>query len=100
MKKGSKKMNRLDFVNKIYSLCKNLDWIGTATPGEIVQAVSKYRKGKKLVPLSSYKIEVNNGCLYLDGDFILRIEPLIRPMNAFSPEADYYELKCLGDIAD
>ena len=78
MKKGSNKMNRLDFVNKIYSLCKNLDWIGTATPGEIVQAVSKYRKGKKLVPLSSYKIEV----------------------NVFSPEADYYELKCLGDITD
>lgn len=93
-------MNRLDFLNKVYGMCGTLDWGLVAEPTDITQAVNNYRKGKKRVSLSSYRVDVTDGCLFLDGDFILRVEPLIRPLCADFPKLDYYESRCLEDAED
>lgn len=90
-------MNRVEFLNKIYEKCTCLDWRLIAEPQEILSALRKYRTGKKKTPLQDYKITVENGCLFLNGDFIIRIEPLIRPFNVESSKASYYEGLCLRD---
>lgn len=87
----------IPFLNHIYALCSCLDHGLCASPAEINRAVSKYRIGKKAVPYSSYDTKVENGCLFLNGDFILRIEPLIRPFMIDDEKADYYESRCIRD---
>ena len=85
-------MGRKAFINKIYSLCKSLDWTSVATPEEILREVYSRKGGH----LSSYTIEMRNGCLFLDGDFILRVEAMPQRVIV-SPEAEYYEGLCLND---
>lgn len=90
-------MNRIEFLNKIYEKCNCLDWFLITKPNEILSAVQKYRIGKKKTPFQDYEIMVENGCLFLNGDFIIRIEPMTRPFNVESKKANYYEGMCLRD---
>lgn len=91
-------MNRIDFLNVVYSQCRTYDYRCMAQPNDILAAVYKYKIGKPKKAFNEYTIIVRHGCLFLDNDFIIRVEPLIRPFLFVSDKADYYEASCIFDL--
>lgn len=87
-------MKRQDITNVVNKLAKesgSLDF-------ELIKAYQiifdEMKKNKKRV--SNMEICLANGCIFIDGKYKDRVEPLIRPFMIDAPIADYYENKILA----
>lgn len=85
----------IQYLNeKVYPLFDSR-YTGWTEPKDIIRAIEKYKRGKqKNIQMIPKNV---NGCLFIDGEFIIRVEYLIKPF-AYSEKQEYFEGKCINDV--
>lgn len=80
---------RQDIVNVVNKLAKesgSLDFELKKAYQIIFDAMKETQKH-----ISKMNIQMNNGCIFIDGNIKGRVVPLIKPFCKEDPMADYYE---------
>lgn len=62
---------------------------------ETYNAILKYCKENKKSPRSN-EYKLINGCLYINNEYIRRVEPLKNSLFIYNPEIEYIEGKILA----
>lgn len=78
----------INVVNKLSKESKSLDFELKKAYQIIFNTMKETQKR-----VSKMKIELNNGCIFIDGKIKGRVEPLVKPFMIDDPIADYYENK-------
>ncbi len=78
----------INIVNKLSEESGSLDFELKEAYQIIFDVMKETRKR-----ISKMKIQLNNGCIFIDGKYKGRVVPLVRPFMISDPIADYYENK-------
>lgn len=80
-------MARMDVCRIIERM--RIPWDSEISVMEIYDTIMNFCRENQTAP-SKHTYTIDNGCLYIDGNFTKRVGPIERPAYVFDEEAAYY----------